>query len=292
MADFVRKKLQVFVSSTYIDLIAERQAAVSAILSAGHIPAGMELFTAGDESQMDVIKQWIDESDVFMLILGGRYGSLEPTSGKSYTHLEYEYALAANKPLFACVINEPAIDHRVKAGGKDFVETMYGEKLAVFRSLVLSKLCKFWDDAKDIKIAVTETLAHLARREELVGWVRATGQTDLAALLNEMTRLSNENATLRAESGKVVDMPQFNGLNYTELKSLLEREGALKELLRCREALSRKVVRLEGRHFDELALRGLITNREEHGSRMYSLSSEGRKFLNRYDFDQLKADLK
>jgi hypothetical protein len=64
-----KKKLQVFVSSTYSDLKEERQAAVEAILSAGHIPAGMELFAAGDESQMEVIKRWIDDSDVFLLIL-------------------------------------------------------------------------------------------------------------------------------------------------------------------------------------------------------------------------------
>ena len=52
MADFIRKKLQVFVSSTFTDLIKEQQAAVEAILTSGHIPAGMELFTAGDESQL------------------------------------------------------------------------------------------------------------------------------------------------------------------------------------------------------------------------------------------------
>jgi hypothetical protein len=55
-----RKKLQVFVSSTYEDLKEERQAAVEAILSAGHIPAGMELFAAGDEPQMQVIRDWIE----------------------------------------------------------------------------------------------------------------------------------------------------------------------------------------------------------------------------------------
>ncbi len=81
------KKLQIFVSSTYKDLIAERQAAVEAILTAGHIPAGMELFSAGDESQLETIYRWIDESDIFMLLLGGRYGSIEKTSGKSYTQL-------------------------------------------------------------------------------------------------------------------------------------------------------------------------------------------------------------
>lgn len=49
------KKLQVFVSSTYTDLKEERQAAVEAILATGNIPAGMELFTAGNLSQMAVI---------------------------------------------------------------------------------------------------------------------------------------------------------------------------------------------------------------------------------------------
>ena len=52
-----KKKLQVFVSSTYTDLREERQAAVEAILTAGHIPAGMELFAAGDETQVNVINR-------------------------------------------------------------------------------------------------------------------------------------------------------------------------------------------------------------------------------------------
>lgn len=89
----LRKKLQVFISSTFNDLIEERQAAVEGILNAGHIPAGMELFKSGNESQLETVKRWIDESDVYLLILGGRYGVIEPESGKSYTHVEYEYAL-------------------------------------------------------------------------------------------------------------------------------------------------------------------------------------------------------
>jgi len=52
MVDFIRKRLQVFVSSTFSDLREERQAAVEAILSAGHIPAGMEL------SQQETNPRW------------------------------------------------------------------------------------------------------------------------------------------------------------------------------------------------------------------------------------------
>jgi Domain of unknown function (DUF4062) len=113
-----RKKLQVFVSSTYEDLKEERQVAVEAILTAGHIPAGMELFAAGDQSQMEVIKRWIDESDAFLLILGGRYGSVDPTTKKSYVQLEYEYAQQKGKRFFAVVIDENYLDKRVKSKGR------------------------------------------------------------------------------------------------------------------------------------------------------------------------------
>src|SRR5258705_4469674 len=127
------KKLQVFVSSTYSDLKEERQAAVEAILSSGHIPAGMELFSAGDESQMAVIERWIDESDVYLLILGGRYGSIDKKTGKSYTHLEYEYASMKKKPLFAVVISENALEEKVKYLGSSVLEQDNARELKEFR---------------------------------------------------------------------------------------------------------------------------------------------------------------
>ena len=50
---------------------------------------------------MKTIRKWIDESDVYMLILGGRYGSIDEESDLSYTELEYKYALSKNMPVFA-----------------------------------------------------------------------------------------------------------------------------------------------------------------------------------------------
>ena len=40
---------KIHVSSTYTDMLEERQATVQAVLNANHIPAGMELFKAGNE---------------------------------------------------------------------------------------------------------------------------------------------------------------------------------------------------------------------------------------------------
>ena len=165
----MKRRLQIFISSTYIDLIPERQAAVAAILKSGHIPAGMELFTAGDRSQMDTIKQWIDESDVYMLILGGRYGSVEPTSGISYTELEYDYAVQQSKPLFAVVITDGSLEQKVKSGGTAFLEKENPKELALFRNKVLSNISSFFDDTKDIKLCVHETLADFAANRSLKG---------------------------------------------------------------------------------------------------------------------------
>ncbi|WP_265588473.1 DUF4062 domain-containing protein [Staphylococcus aureus] len=51
-------KYQIFISSTYLDLIEERQAVVEAVLNSNNIPAGMELLTQvvkpmGNNNTMD-----------------------------------------------------------------------------------------------------------------------------------------------------------------------------------------------------------------------------------------------
>lgn len=193
----ILKKYQIFVSSTYTDLIEERQSAVEAILKAGHIPAGMELFTSSNKSQWEIIKSWIDESDIYMLILGGRYGSIEPESGKSYTHLEYEYALQINKPLFAIVMKDEVI---AELKAKD-TERDNPEKLKNFRGIVMSCMCAFFADEKDIKLAVHESLNDIIRKNPLIGWVRGTAQSENIA--QEIALLNDENRKLREENGKL-----------------------------------------------------------------------------------------
>lgn len=86
------KKFQVFISSTYIDLIEERRKVLDVLLMADCIPAGMEAFVATDNEQFEVIKKVIDLCDYYVLIIGQRYGSINESTGISYTEMEYEYA--------------------------------------------------------------------------------------------------------------------------------------------------------------------------------------------------------
>lgn len=222
----MKRRLQVFVSSTFVDLIPERQAAVGAILKAGHIPAGMELFTAGDRSQMDTIKQWIDESDVYMLILGGRYGSVEPSSGISYTELEFDYALQQKKPLFAVVVTDSALEQKVKSGGTSFLERDNPKELALFRKKVLSNISSFFEDPKDIKLCVHETLADFAASRALKGWVQADEVVDTKPLFDEIRKLGEENKQLKDTISELEKRPatQVNkqAESFQELRKVLE----------------------------------------------------------------------
>lgn len=195
----MKKKLQVFVSSTYEDLKVDRQAAVSAILKAGHIPAGMELFTSGDKSQMETIRRWIEESDVYMLILGGRYGSVEPTTGVSYTELEYNYALELEKPIFAVVIKEDALEERVKLSGTCLLEKENPKQLALFRTKVLSNISSFFADEKDIRLCVYESLSDFSSNRNLKGWVSSDEVVNSQSLLDEISRLNKENDSLKQQ---------------------------------------------------------------------------------------------
>ncbi|MGK4001142.1 DUF4062 domain-containing protein [Sorangium sp. So ce1036] len=219
------KKLQIFVSSTYQDLIAERQAAVEAILTAGHIPAGMELFTAGDESQLETIYRWIDESDIFMLILGGRYGSIEKNSGKSYTQLEYEHSLSSGKATFAVVMHDDALAAKVKRDGANVLELENRDKFDAFKSTVLSKMCMFFHDHKDIQIAFHRTLARLLRERNFPGWISGTEIANIESISAEVARLSKENSDLRSRvqtaEKQAGETSRFGGLTFEQLWTTL-----------------------------------------------------------------------
>lgn len=186
----MEKKYQIFISSTYTDLIQERESAVSAVLEAGHIPAGMELFKSG-KTQMETIKKWIDDSDIYLLILGSRYGSIDKETGKSYTQLEYEYALEKNKPIFSLVMSEKLIDKKVLESGRKVLELDNPQKLGQFKNSVLSKIVDFFDDLKDITASVHKNINHFKHeyKEQLEGWVKGSN-------INEMNNLKDENLKL------------------------------------------------------------------------------------------------
>ena len=105
----MEKKYQVFISSTYKDLIEARSKVRDAILSMMHFPVGMEMFNAADEEQWEIIQETIDSSDYYVLILGQRYGSVIESgsdAGISYTEKEFRYAREKKIPVLVFIIDD------------------------------------------------------------------------------------------------------------------------------------------------------------------------------------------
>lgn len=101
------KRYQVFVSSTFTDLKEERKAIIECLLNAKYIPAGMEMFAASNDEQFKYIKKIIDTCDYYVLIVGARYGSINPSTGKSFTEQEYDYAVEKGIPVLAFLHDNP-----------------------------------------------------------------------------------------------------------------------------------------------------------------------------------------
>lgn len=102
----MEKRYQVFVNSTHADLVDERREVIQALLELDCLPSAMEMFPAADDDQWTLIRRVIDGSDYYIVVVGGRYGSLSE-DGISYTEREYDYALEACKPVLGFVHRNP-----------------------------------------------------------------------------------------------------------------------------------------------------------------------------------------
>lgn len=161
------KRYQVFVSSTYKDLTDERAAVIQAILDLEHFPAGMELFPAANADQWTLIKQVIDESDYYVVVVAGRYGSVN-AEGISYTEREYDYAVETKTPILGFVHGEP---DRIESGKTEASATAR-RRLAQFRSKVESRMVKHFTTADQLGGQVTTSLVREIKNNPQIGWVR------------------------------------------------------------------------------------------------------------------------
>src|SRR5207248_2632605 len=86
--------MNVFISSTYEDLKAYREAAVHVCQRLGLRPINMENFGPDDDNGVTVSHRKIDEADLYIGIFAHRYGYVPRSSTKSVTQMEYERATA------------------------------------------------------------------------------------------------------------------------------------------------------------------------------------------------------
>ncbi len=93
--------MKVYISSTFTDLREYRAAAADVLCSLGHDVRGMEAYVAESSRPVDVCQADAASCDVYVLLLGWRYGYIPSPQARtpplSITELEYEAALRSRK---------------------------------------------------------------------------------------------------------------------------------------------------------------------------------------------------
>ena len=189
------RRHQVFISSTFADLKDERREIIQSLLEMDCIPSGMEMFPAANEDQMTLIKGVIDQCDYYLVVIGGRYGSMS-AEGISYTEQEYDYAVAQGIPVMGFVPGEPDAIPQGKTDKNDEA----AQKLAAFQTKVQSRMTKTYKNAEDLGGKVARGLSQLRKAHPRPGWVRGDQamtpetRTEIAELKAEIERLKRMRA--------------------------------------------------------------------------------------------------
>lgn len=163
-----QRKYQFFISSTYTDLVEARQTLAASLLQQGHFPIGLELYPTETNDIWNVIQQQIAECDYYVVLVGGRYGSLSPI-GLSYTHREYIYASTRRKPVLALIHDQPQAlpESRREA-------TRAGQmQMEDFRRLVAKgQMVREWHGLSDLQEIARTVIPQFISRYPCDGWVK------------------------------------------------------------------------------------------------------------------------
>ena len=211
----MQKKYQVFISSTYEDLKEERKNVIETLLMMDCIPAGMEAFCAADEEQFEYIKKVIDLCDYYVLIIGKRYGSISPITGKSYTEMEYDYAKEKGIPILVfpvyAKVNKP--------------EDEYQEMLDTFKKKAYEKkMGAYWGNPDELGKKVAVSLGLAMKQYDRPGWIRG-GQTEM--ILDSKQKDLNDAISFGEEKINIPYRDEFLGDMYAHLENKESTWGQL-----------------------------------------------------------------
>lgn len=163
------KIYQIFVSSTFKDLEQERQEVLAAVVETGNMPVGMEYFPSTSATPFDYIKTMLEKVDYYILILAGKYGSIEQESGLSYTELEFDYAQELGIPTMVFLHKDIS---RLPMSSNETDPDIVA-KLKNFRSKASSTLAKMWSNSSELKSQVLLSIPHIIKQYPRLGWIRA-----------------------------------------------------------------------------------------------------------------------
>ena len=193
----MNKRYQVFVSSTFNDLENERRAVFHSLMMMRFIVAGMEWFPAATEAQWKVVTRAIDDSDFYVLIIGGRYGSTT-SEGLSFTEKEFDYAVEKRLPILVFCHKNPNLLPLEKSE----IDQNLRHRLEAFRKKATTdRMVRFWsNNPEELANQVTIAVITAMDTTETVGWIRANKVTAKQVLGDDSEKIKIGGTYWRGET--------------------------------------------------------------------------------------------
>lgn len=189
------QRYQVFISSTFKDLEKARRDLRFALMEE-YTTLGMEHFPATPDRGWGVIEESLDRADLYVLVLGARYGQLFPGEEVSWTEREYRYAIDRSIPIL--VFLEDNESHTPV--GVDETERLEAFKVELRRNHKYAK----WRSTDQLILEVKEALRReVAKRGPMPPEYLSNASKRRSMLLQ---RLYEERNTLLAEGGDVTEL--------------------------------------------------------------------------------------
>ena len=177
----------VFVCSTFSDLSQEREGVLDAILRLKLQHESMEFFGARAEKPIETCLQEVRASDVLVVIVGHRYGSIVPGLGISYSESEYAEGFRLKKPCLVYMRDEevPILPRHMERDP---------DKLKLLKrwkdSLQSRHTVSTFQDGGRLAVQVAADLARTIQDLEVATKARATARPEGdRALLNDVTSI-------------------------------------------------------------------------------------------------------
>lgn len=221
----MNKRYQVFISSTFRDLEKEREIAVQSLMKLDCIPSGMELFPAADIEQFEFIKSVISDCDYYVLIIGGKYGTITE-EGVSYTEKEYDFAINQKIPVLAFLHKTP---EKLSVENAEITKEAR-DKLDSFRAKASKgRLVEFWENKDQLAYQITTGIISAIKIHPAIGWVKAD-KTSSSETISELNELRKQNIAYSEKIQTLMENTEVLRIEFDILKRKRNSISNLAEL--------------------------------------------------------------
>jgi len=188
--------LRVFLSSTFSDLKEYRAAAINTLRRFGFVPLTFEDMGTLGEAPATASARALAEADIVVFLVAHRYGYIEPESEKSIIELEYEEAVAKNKPVLVFLVSgdQPWLP--------DQIDLQDRHRLQAFKQrLKEDRMVDFFKTPEDLSVRLATAISHYSRQIEAIppelSEATKPRKVTLVDVLDELKLMRTEVSTLQ-----------------------------------------------------------------------------------------------